>query len=145
MIPLTKHTVGIPWPSVPGVTNLLCSYLVIGSYSTLADAGTHPTPHTYTRLPTSMVIPSMILEPTAPPARISHNGCPVNAAAVISPVIPPPAASIAVPVPTPVAVAIAAGAPPTGMKCTPPPIRTPPTVIAPINNNGSIIKPPYQF
>ena len=91
-----------------------------------------------------MVIPSMILEPTAPPASISHNGCPVIAAAVISPVIPPPAASIAVPVPTPVAVAIAAGAPPTGMKCTPPPMRTPPTVIAPINNNGSIIIPPYQ-
>ena len=60
----------------------------------------------------------------------------------MSPVIPPPAASIAVPVPTPVAVAIAAGAPPTGMKCTPPPIRSPPAVTAPINNNGSIIIPP---
>ncbi len=86
---------------------------------------------------------SMSIAPTAPAARITHKGDPVIAAAVMSPVIPEPAASIAVPVPTPVAVAIAAGAPPTGMKCTPPPMNIPPTVIAPINNNGSIIKPPY--
>ena len=39
---------------------------------------------------------------------------------------------------TAVAVAIAAGAPPTGTKCTPPPMRTPPTVTAAINVNGSI-------
>jgi hypothetical protein len=72
-----------------------------------------------------MVIPIINMEPTAPAKMINHTGCPVIEAAVMSPVKPAPAANIAVPVPTPVAVAIAAGAPPTGMKCTPPPIIIP--------------------
>src|SRR5660397_294433 len=47
----------------------------------------------------------------------------------MSPVRPDAAASIVVPVPTPVACDIAAGAPPTGIKWTPAPIRIPPSII----------------
>ena len=120
---------------------------MIGSIEALLEAGTIPTPKIYTKLAISMVIPIINIAPTAPANATKYQAWPVIEAAVISPVKPAPAANIAVPVPTPVAVDIAAGAPPTGMKCTPPPMQIPPATINMTNVIkliSSIMKPPYS-
>ena len=119
--------------------------MVIISTGTLDAAGTIPTPYTYMKLAMSIVIPIIIIAPIAPPIPTTNHGSPVIVAAVIRPVKPAPAANIAVPVPTPVAVAIAAGAPPTGIKCTPAPIITPPIATNKITKIGSIIETSLIF